>query len=209
MDAALRLGVGHPLHPMHARLEFQLREDAASGHAGDDFLEAACGPLAGREQLDLPALGLRIALIHAIEIAREDRGFVAARARAQFEDGAALVRCILGQQRDADLLFEFSETLLRFALLHLSQFAHLRVERGIGEHGFNARIILLRLPQGADGVDDGVEIGEFARQRDEIRTAHALAKARREFLVATQDEVEFVFWQHGGLDGSAGKRRVN
>src|SRR5690606_37293804 len=41
MDASLGLGFRHPLHPVHARFELELRPRAASRHPADDLLVAA------------------------------------------------------------------------------------------------------------------------------------------------------------------------
>ena len=66
---------------------------------GDDFLVAAGLALALRQHLDLPAVEVGIALVHAEEIAGEQRRLVAAGAGADFEDGALLVGGVLGQQQ--------------------------------------------------------------------------------------------------------------
>ena len=97
VDAPLRFGRRHALHAMHAALVFEPREGAASGDLGDDFLVAARRALAHGEHLDLPALGFRIFQIHAEKIAGEQRGFVAARSGAHFENDVALVGGVLGQ----------------------------------------------------------------------------------------------------------------
>ena len=100
------LGVGHPLHAMHAGFEFEPRKGAAAPDFGDDLLEAALGALARGEDLGLPAMNGGIALIHAIEIAGEQRRLVAAGAGADFEDDVALVHRILGQQGEPDFLLQ-------------------------------------------------------------------------------------------------------
>jgi len=46
VDAAGGFGVGHALHTVHAGFEFELGEDAAAAHLGDDFLEAALAAFA-------------------------------------------------------------------------------------------------------------------------------------------------------------------
>ena len=107
VNAALRLGVGHALHAMHAGFEFQFGERAAAPDFGDDFLEAAHGAFAGGDHLDLPALQAGEALIHPEQVAGEQRGLVAAGAGADFQHHVAVVHGILGQQRHADLLRQF------------------------------------------------------------------------------------------------------
>ena len=104
VDAPLRLGRRHPLHPMNAALEFQPREDAAAGDLGDDLLVAARRALARRQDVDLPAFRLGVFDVHAEEIAGEQGRLVAAGSRPHFEDDVALVGGVLGQKREADRL---------------------------------------------------------------------------------------------------------
>src|ERR1700694_4198424 len=52
VNAPLRLGVGHALHPVHAGFEFQFGERAAAPHFGDDFLDTAPGAFAGGDHLN-------------------------------------------------------------------------------------------------------------------------------------------------------------
>ncbi len=87
VDAALRLGVGHALHAVHAGFELQLRERRRGRWTlGDDFLEAAHGAFAGRiAPRPCPALQRRKALVHAEQVAGEQRGLVAAGAGADFQ----------------------------------------------------------------------------------------------------------------------------
>ena len=107
VNAALRLGVGHALDPVHAEFEFQLGERAAAPHLGDDFLVAAHGAFAGGDHLDLPALQGGETLIHPEQVAGKKRGLVAAGAGADFQHHVAIVHRVLGQQRHADLLRQF------------------------------------------------------------------------------------------------------
>ena len=108
----VRLGVGHALDPVHAALELEPREDAAALDLGDDLLVAAGRALAFGDDLDPPALELGVARIHAEEVAGEERGLVAARAGADLEDGALLVRLVLRQEQDAQVLRRPLERLL-------------------------------------------------------------------------------------------------
>ena len=89
VDAAAAFGRRHALDAVDARLELQLREHALARDGGDDFLEAADVAVAGRSHLEAPALRGGVALIHAEEVAGEERRLVAAGAGADFEDGVA------------------------------------------------------------------------------------------------------------------------
>ena len=103
VDAAAGLGRRHALHAVHAGFELQLREDALARDGRDDFLVAAGLALARRGDLDLPAAPGGIALVHAEQVAGEQRRLVAAGAGADFEDGVLLVGRVLGQQQDLDV----------------------------------------------------------------------------------------------------------
>src|SRR5262249_58902200 len=82
----------------------QQRERAATGDAADDLLVAAV--FAGRLAQDLgrEPLRFRVAGVHAVEIAGEDRGLVAAGAGAHLEEDVLVVARILRQQQAAQLL---------------------------------------------------------------------------------------------------------
>ena len=129
-----RLGVGHALHAVHAGFELQLGEHAAAAHLGDDFLEAAHRALADREHLGLPALRGGVALVHAEQVAGEQRGLVAAGAGADFQDRVVLVHRVLRQQRQPDLAARALAPGLQRGLLGFRQLAHLGIGRGIGDH---------------------------------------------------------------------------
>ena len=110
-------------------------------HLGDDFLEAAFRAFADRHDFGLPALLGGVALVHAEQVAGEQRGLVAAGAGADFEDGVVVVHRVLRQQRELDLLLELVASLLQFA-------------------GFSASAIL-RISASVDGiVDQRIEVGE-------------------------------------------------
>ncbi len=109
---------------MHAAFVLHARKHALAFDDGDHFLQAADARLGGRQHFHLPALRFGIALVHAEDLGREQRGFVAAGAGADFQDDVLLVVGILGQQQDLQLFLD-----LRDALLQLAQFL-----LGIGEH---------------------------------------------------------------------------
>ena len=100
----------HALHAMHAALVFQLAVDALAAHQRDDFLEPAHRRLAHGREFHAPALRFGIARVHAENLGREQRGLVAARARADFEHHVLLVVGILGQQQDLQLLLDLHQS---------------------------------------------------------------------------------------------------
>ena len=91
MNTALRLRRRHALYAVRARLEFQIRVDAASRHTTDNFLIAAVFAFANTQNLDFPAPVLGVSGVHAKQVAAEDSGFVAARSRAYFEKNIGAV----------------------------------------------------------------------------------------------------------------------
>ena len=106
MDAALLLGHRHALHAVHAALVFQLAVDLVAADQRDDFLQPAHGRFAAGGDFHLPALRFRVARVHAEDLGGEERGFVAARAGADFEHHVLLVVGVLGQQQDLEFFFD-------------------------------------------------------------------------------------------------------
>src|SRR5262249_45055710 len=84
VDTALLLRLGHALHAMAAGLVAEVLINAVALDAKRHFLEAAL--LAGTEAdfLDLPAAVAGEVLVHVVEIAGEERRFVAAGAGTNF-----------------------------------------------------------------------------------------------------------------------------
>ena len=84
------------------------------------------------ERLDLQAGDFRVAQIHAVEVAGKQRGFVAAGARANFEDGVAILVRIGRKQRVLHGVLELRDTLFQRRDFRLRHLGHLRV-RALGE----------------------------------------------------------------------------
>src|SRR5438445_7008812 len=89
VDAALGLGGRHSLDAVAAGLEFELGVSALPDHARDDLLVPASIARRFGYHLHLPALALRIARIHAKEVAREERRLVPAGPGADLEENIA------------------------------------------------------------------------------------------------------------------------
>ena len=136
VDAALRFGGRHALHAVAAGLELELRIGALADDARDDFLVAAHLARAFRHDLDLPALALGVARVHAEQVAGEQRRFVAAGAGADFEEDVALVVGVFRQQQLLQVGFELRQSLPCAVLdFRLGEFLHLRV----GQHFLRGR----------------------------------------------------------------------
>src|SRR5262245_35115405 len=98
VDAALLLGLGHALHAVAAALVAQVLEDVVAGEAEDDFLVAALLAGAEGDVLDLPTLVAGVVGVHAVEVAGEQGGLVAAGAGADLHDQAGEVLARLDQE---------------------------------------------------------------------------------------------------------------
>src|SRR6185437_14887342 len=156
-------GVGHALHAMHTGFEFQFGEDAAAMHFGDDFLESAFAAFAPRYYFGLPALLGGVALVHAEQVAGEQRRLVAAGAGANFEDGVMVVHRILRQQREADVVGQLLAARLQRRLLGLREPLHLAVGRRVGDQGVEVGDLAFGGAIGLDRIDHRRELGVFAR----------------------------------------------
>ena len=91
VDASLRFGLGHALHPVNARLPLEDGVRAVAANLDRGLPEAALIAAGRRERLRLIAEPLRIGREHAVDVAREERRLVPARARAQLDDDVAPV----------------------------------------------------------------------------------------------------------------------
>ena len=111
MDSALGLGGGDALDSVDAGLVFQMAENLVAGDFQDDFLETA--DFRGRtfKVLGLPAFGVGITLVEAHDFAGEERGFVAARARAYFDECVSVFVGIGGEE---GVLHVLAQLLQRF-----------------------------------------------------------------------------------------------
>ena len=161
MDAPAALRLRHALDAMNARFEFQPGEDAFAGNRGDNFLVAADLAFARRNQLDLPALRRRVALIHAEEVAGEKRRLVSAGAGANFEDGVLFVSRILRQHQYLDFLLQRLHPFLHRRPVGFGELAHLLVERAVGQHRLEVGKLTFRRQQFSHLADDVLQFGIF------------------------------------------------
>ena len=96
MDAAGRLGIRHPLHPVHAAFELQTGIGSRAGNAKNHFLETAKVRGIGIHHFDPPALRLGVARIHPEQVPGEQRRFLAAGAATDFHDDVLVVVRVFG-----------------------------------------------------------------------------------------------------------------
>ena len=157
-----RLRVRHALDPMDAGFEFELGEGAAAADLGDDLLVATLGALAGGEQFRFPAMGRRIALVHSVEVAGEQRRLVAAGAGPDFEDHVAIVHRVLGDQGQPDVVLQGVARLFQSHALLAGDGAHLRIGRGIGDDEVEVGDLGGSTAVGFHLCHHGRDLGEFA-----------------------------------------------
>ena len=132
------LGHRHALHAVHAALVLQLAVDFVAADQRDHFLESADRGFAAGCDFHVPVLRFGVARVHAEDFGREQRGFVAARAGADFEHDVLFVVGILGQQQDLQLVFDLRQ--LAAPERAISIFRH-RAQLGVGlfQHGARLR----------------------------------------------------------------------
>ena len=127
MNAALGLGLGHPLNAVHAALVLQLRVRAMPVDLELDPVEAAFLARPGVHNLDFPTLLLRPLLIHAEEIGSKERCLLPTFRALDLDHDVAIVIGILRQQEDLQALFEIAHLGCRAPLLGAQVFLHLLV----------------------------------------------------------------------------------
>ena len=162
VDAALGFGLRHALHAVAAGFELELGIGALADDAGDDFLVAAHFARAFRHDLDLPALALGIARVHAEQVAGEQRRFVAAGAGADFQEDVALVVGVLGQQQLLQIDFDLRQ--LRLALSAISASANSFISGSASISWAVVQVLLALAARRWYCADHRREFGMFARQ---------------------------------------------
>ena len=109
----------------------------------------------------MPTLPLGKARVHAEQIAREQRGFIATGARANFEEDIALIRRIFGKERECQFFLDALDIGLRGVDLFLRHVAHFRVS----EHFLRADSIGLTRLKLRKQRRDRLDVASLPRQR--------------------------------------------
>ena len=138
LDTALRFGLGHTLHAVHAGFVFHRAVNRIAGQLEDNLLVTAGG--AGRlvGDLELPALRFGVMGIHTEKVAGKDGRLVAAGTAANFHDGVLGIVRIGGNQQQTDALLHFRQLRLNLGNLlprHLLQLVILLIEQDILRRG--------------------------------------------------------------------------
>ena len=157
MNAPLGFGGGDPLHPVHARLEFQLAEHAVALDRQDQFLVAAEFRLRGTHRLHLPTNALGVALIHPRQVTGPDRRLVAASAGTDLQHHAAFIPGITGEQRQGQLLFHGRDLRRQAAQLLLGQGLHFLVPTGLLQELLGVLFLFTPLAELVIPVDQGFQ----------------------------------------------------
>ena len=192
MDAPLRLGFRHALHPMHARFVFQPRKDALTLHMRRHVADAAQIAFLQLEYLEPPALLFGMALVHPQQVGGEKGGFLAARAGADFQDGRPGVGGIAGQQGQAQRLFHFGDARLQLRNLVFGQGPHV----GVSQQRLAFGKVIQRAAVGNDLGHNRLEVAVFAAEGCNLGRGGACRKFCFEKLEALRDLGEFIKRNH-------------
>ncbi len=192
MDAPACLGRRNPLHPVDAGLELQPGEHPLARDVGDDLLVAARVALALRQHLDLPAMKLGIALVHAEQIAGEQRRLVAAGAGPDLDDGAFLVGSVLRQKQEPHLLGQVLDPRVEPLGLVAGKIGHFR----IGEQRLQPLPFADRRAELAGRLVDRLQFGALAAELDQRLAIKRRRQPGVDGLNAGDQGVDFLVRDH-------------
>ena len=170
---------------MHAGLVLEPREHPLARDLGHDLLDPAEIALARGQDLAAPALQIGVALVHAQEVAREQRRLVAAGAGADLQDRVLVVGRVLGQQQQPHLPLQLGQASRELALLRLHQIRHV----GIARHRAELAQFALDRPVGLDGRHHRAEVGKFLGELG-VAAGRDLGEQRLQLVAAGEDGVE-------------------
>ncbi len=158
VDASLRLGRWHPLHPVHAALVLEVCPHALGrigGAALDgelDILDAAEIARGLLDDLGIPLLGFRVVQVHAKQVAREERGLGPALPHLDLHDHIATVIRVARNEQSTQAFFHDVELGLDVRKL-------LRERLIIGSHLGRSREVVGEGDPAVVGVDDATQLG--------------------------------------------------
>ena len=181
VDSAAAFGHRHALDAVDAAFELQLGEHARAVDRGDRFLVAADLGRARRDQLEPPALGLGEALVHAQQVAGEQRRFVAAGPGADLEHRGALVGGVARQQLDRERALGLRQLVADFLGLGRRHFLELGLGGRIGDQAVQHLELGAQPPHLArsrgDRLDRRIVLGQAHELvRRQIAARHRLGK---------------------------------
>ena len=195
MDAALCLGLGHPLYTVHATLVLQLRVRPLAVNLELDPVEAAFLARPGVDDLGLPALLLRPPLVHAEEVGRKEGSLLPTLGPLDLDDDVTFVSGVLGQEQELQPIATLpclrrSPPLLRAqVLLHLwilLMLEHLPRRLSLVQ---GSPVLLISRDQVAQAALLPRELGQLVVVRSDLRLRHL----RLDLLVTLRDALEPIY----------------
>ena len=132
MDAALRLGDRHPLHPVRTALVLHVAPHAVALQQERGLVVAAHLGRVGLEHVGLPAHAVGVAHVHVEEDLGEEVRLLTALGAADLDDHVLALVGVLGQEEQAQLLLEPGDG--RLGLVDLGAHEVAVVAGGVGEH---------------------------------------------------------------------------
>ena len=139
VDAALGLGLGHALHPMHPALVLEAVVGPGPFHRKDGFLHAAQLGLVEVEQFQRPAAALHIHGVHAQQTVGKQGSFLSPCPAPDLHDDVLFVPRVPGQQQNFEIIFQLFHILTFFADFLLYHLLEVRIGDGFFEQGFGLR----------------------------------------------------------------------
>ena len=162
------LGRGNALYAMHAAFVFQPGINLVPLNRGNHFFHSPKRRRRTFEDLHFPALRFGVARIHAEKLSGEKRGFVAARAGADFDEHAFLLVGILGKKQKFQLALDGflarSERFL-FVVRHLLHLGVVRFEEELMRPGEIFHDLLVFAMFRDDFLELGMLLGDLLKAR--------------------------------------------
>ena len=188
MDPALRLRRRNPLHPVNAALELESSEDPVTADRGDDFLVAPRVALGDAVDLDPPAPALRIALVHAEQVAGEQRRLVTARARTHFQNSRGIFIGVARREQQRHLAFELRQSGIERGNFVTRQGRHFLVVRF--HHLREIAAFSPGIGQMGDRIGDRLEFSVLLAEAHDLGPLGGRAHAGLDFTEAIEDLVK-------------------
>jgi len=151
VDAALRLGHRHPLHPVRAALVLEPAPGRVALDQERDLVEAAHVGGVGAEHLDLQPVALGVADVHLEQVLGEQVGLLSPLRPPDLDDDVLAVVGVFGQQQDLELVADPGD--LDLGLLDLRPQHVAVLALGVGQHLLGRGQVVERPPVGVVGLD--------------------------------------------------------
>ena len=144
VDAALGLGLGHALHPVHTALVLEAVVGPGTIHREHGFFHTAQFGLIQVQQLQRPAVVLGVHGVHPQKAVGKQGGFLAACTAPDLHDDAFAVVDVPGEQQNFEIFFQLCHILTFFADFLLYHLFEVRIGSGFFQQGPGLRQVILR-----------------------------------------------------------------